>query len=166
MPLCCAFPGSRQEVAMSHSSQVNAQHHKSLVEHFVRLSWNTGKFNLLQQLVTPDYVYHSSFAPDFKDFAGFSEYVKSIRHAIPDLEVTIEELMAEGDKAMSMSTFSGTFENPVFGFQPNNRIITFGAVSVWEFRRGRVCSQNTLVDIAELQRQLQEHPAGAVRAAG
>ncbi len=151
---------------MSQSVQTQSQHNKSLVEHFIRLSWNTGKYSLLQQLVTSDYVYHSSFSADFKDFAGFSEYVKEIRHAIPDLEVTIEELMSEGDKAISMSTFSGTFENPVFGMKPNNRIISFGAVSVWEFRRGKVCSQNTLVDIAELQRQLQDHAASGARAVG
>lgn len=135
------------------------QHYKALVEHFIRLSWNTGKFNLLQQLVTSDYVYHTSFVEGFKDFAAFSDYVKEIRNAIPDLDVSIEELMVEGDKAISVSTFSGTFEKPIFGMQPNHRIVSFGGISVWEFRRGRVCGQNTLVDISELNRQLQDVPA-------
>lgn len=149
---------------MSQPNPHQTQHYKALVEHFIRLSWNTGKFNLLQQLVTPDYIYHTSFVDGFKDFSAFTDYVRDIRLAIPDLDVSIEELMVEGDKAISVSTFSGTFERPVFGMEPNNRVISFGGISVWEFRRGRVCSQNTLVDISELQRQLQEHPAR--RAAG
>src|SRR5690606_20620920 len=135
------------------------QHYKALVEHFIRLSWNTGKFNLLQQLVTPDYVYDTSVVEGSKDFAAFSDYVTEIRNAIPALNASIEELMAEGDKAISVSTFSGTFETPIFGVQPHHRIVSFGGISVWEFRRGRVCGQNTLVDISELARQLQEVPS-------
>src|SRR5690606_31210512 len=120
----------RQEVCMQPTGTQQVQHYKALVEHFIRLSWNTGKFNLLQQLVTPDYVYHTSFVEGFKDFAAFSDYVKEIRNAIPDLDVSIEELMVEGDKAISVSTFSGTFEKPIFGMQPNHRIVSFGGISV------------------------------------
>lgn len=136
-----------QGIAMS-------DYNKRLVEHFIQLSWNTGRYNLLQHLVTHDFVYHTSFAEGFKEFDGFCDYLKDIRHAIPDIDVSIEELMAEGDKVISVSTFSGSFEKPVFGMQPNGKIVSFTGISTWEVRRGKVKSQNTLVDIAELQRQL------------
>ena len=79
----------------------------------------------------------------------------------------IEEIMAEGDRVITISTFSGSFQKPLFGFPPNNKVIGFSAVSTWEIRRGRVCSQNTLVDLAGLQRQMaQDWGNGPVRAAG
>ncbi|MDK2779491.1 MAG: ester cyclase [Pseudomonadota bacterium] len=131
-----------------------SEFNKQLVKHAVQLSWNTGRFNLLKHLICPDFVYHTSFAEGFMDFDGFAAYISKIRHAIPDLEVSIEEIMAEGDKVISVSTFSGTFEHEVFGYQPNQRIISFGGVSTWTIRRGKIASQNTLVDISELQRQL------------
>lgn len=140
---------------MSSSAAVSPQHLKSLIENFINLSWNSGRFNLLQQLATPDYVYRSSFIEGFKDFQGFVDYVKEIRAAIPDLDVSIEELMVEGDKAISVSTFSGSFEQPFFGITPSHRVISFVGISVWEIRRGRVCDQNTLVDVAALRRQLE-----------
>ena len=153
-------PLLRQGYAMS-------DHNKQLVEHFINLYWNTGRFNLLRQIVTPDFVYHTTFAEGFKDVDSFVEYVKQIRTAIVDLDVSIEEIMAEGDRVITISTFSGSFQKPLFGFPPNNKVIGFSAVSTWEIRRGRVCSQNTLVDLAGLQRQMaQNWGNGTVRAAG
>src|SRR5690606_41977580 len=93
------------------------QHYKALVEHFIRLSWNTGKFNLLQQLVAPDYVYHTCFVEGVKDFAAFSDYVKEIRNAIPDPDVSSEALMVAADRVISVATLSGTVEQPIFGMQ-------------------------------------------------
>lgn len=131
-----------------------SEFNKRLVEHFIQLAWNTGRYNLLEHITTHDFVYHTSFSEGFMDFESFCAYIKDIRHAIPDLEVSIEEMMAEGDKVITVSTFSGSFEKPVFGMQPNGKIVSFSGISTWEVRRGKVKSQNTLVDIAELQRQL------------
>jgi len=127
---------------------------KRLVQHFIQLSWNTGRFNLLRHIVCPDFVYHCSTEEGFKDLEGFISYVTDVRAAIPDLEISVEEMMAEGNRVITVSTFSGTFENRLMGLEPNHRIISFGGISTWEIRRGKVAHQNTLIDIAELQRQL------------
>src|SRR5690554_7159818 len=100
----------------------NRLHNKSLVEHFVRLAWNSGKFNLLKQLVTSDFVCHQNNLDGFLDIDSFIEYVKEIRFAVPDLTVTIEDLVVEGNKAFSMATFSGTFEKPALGDRKSTRL--------------------------------------------
>lgn len=143
-----------------------SEFNKRLVEHFIALSWNTGRFNLLRHIVSHDFVYHTSFADGFKDFDGFVDYIQDIRRAIPELDVSIEDIMAEGDRVITVSTFSGTFEQPVFGMQPNHRVVSFTGISTWQIRRGKVCSQNTLVDISELQRQLMAGKSSAMSLAG
>jgi len=136
-----------------------SEFNKQLIQHFIRLSWNEGRFSLLRHLVCPDFIYHTSFSEGFMDYENFTDYLRQIRHAIPDLEVSVEEIMAEGDRVITVSTFSGTFENAVFGVEPNHRIISFGGISTWTIRRGKVAAQNTLVDIAGLERQLNVRPA-------
>lgn len=130
-------------------------HHKSLVEHFIRLSWNSGKYNLLKQLATSDFVCHQNNLDGFLNIESYIDYVKQIRVAVPDLTITLEELVAEGDKAFSMATFSGTFENAALGREPNNCIISFNCMTVWEFRRGKVLGQNTIIDLAALRSQVK-----------
>src|SRR5690554_3972911 len=134
----------------------NRLHNKSLVEHFARLAWNSGKFNLLKQLVTAHCVCHHNNSDGFSDIDSFIDYVKAIRFAVPDLTVTSEDLVVEGNKAFSMATFSGTFERPALGRQPNNCILSFSCISAWEFRRGKVLAQNTIVDMFALRKQVNE----------
>lgn len=145
------------EVKMTTQEQERIRlHHKSLVEHFVRLSWNSGKYNLLKQLATSDFVCHQNNLDGFFDIDTFIDYVKEIRTAVPDLTITIEELVAEGNKAFSMATFSGTFEKAALGREPNNCVLSFNCMTVWEFRRGKVLSQNTMVDLAALRSQVNQ----------
>jgi predicted ester cyclase len=42
----------------------------------------------------------------------------------------------------------------MFGFQPSPNIVTFAAVSFWQFKKGQIQSLSTLLDTAELMRQM------------
>ena len=127
---------------------------KALIEKHIDLSWNKGKYGLLQQIVAKGYRYQTTFKDGFRDFEGYIEYVEEIRRAVPDLEVTIEEIMAEEDKVITFSTFCGSFNKPLFGIPANGKIIAFAAASVWIVYRGKVIEQTTMVDLAGLQKQL------------
>lgn len=129
--------------------------HKDIVRRHIELSWNKGKFNLLQQLVSKHFRYQTTFREGFKDFSQYIEYVTEIRTAVPDLEVTIEEIMAEDDKVITFSTFSGSFNKPLFGMPANGKVIAFSAASVWQLRKEKVIEQTTMVDLMGLQKQLQ-----------
>ena len=80
---------------------------KALIEKHIDLSWNKGKYGLLQQIVAKGFRYQTTFKDDFKGFNDYVEYVEDIRRSVPDLEVTIEEIMAEEDKVITFSTFCG-----------------------------------------------------------
>ncbi len=127
---------------------------KSLVEKHIDLSWNKGKYGLLQQLVAKGFRYQTTFKDGFRDFEGYVEYVEDIRKSVTDLEVTVEEIMAEDDKVITFSTFCGSFNKPLFGMPANGKVIAFSAASVWIIYRGKIIEQTTMVDLAGLQRQL------------
>lgn len=138
-----------------------SEENKALVEKHIDLSWNKGKYGLLQQLVAKGFRYQTTFKDGFRDFNGYVEYVESIRHAVPDLEVSIEEIMAEEDKVITFSTFCGSFNKPLFGIPANGKIIAFAAASIWKIYRGKLIEQTTMIDLAGLQKQLsaqKTHP--------
>ncbi len=127
---------------------------KALIEKHINLSWNKGKFGLLQQLAAKNFRYQTTFKDGFRDFDGFVKYVEDIRYAVPDLEVTVEEIMAEDNKVITFSTFCGSFNKPLFGMPANGKMIAFTAASIWVVCRGKILEQTTMVDLAGLQRQL------------
>ncbi len=127
---------------------------KRLIEKHIDLSWNKGKYALLQKIVAKGFRYQTTFKEDFRDFDGYVEYVEDIRRSVPDLEVTVEEIMSEGDKVITFSTFFGSFNKPLFGMPANGKVIAFSAASVWTVSRGKVIEQTTMVDLFGLQKQL------------
>jgi len=131
------------------------EENKDLVRRHIELSWNKGKFNLLQQLVSKRFRYQTTFKDGFKNFDEYTEYVSEIRNAVPDLEVSVEEIMAEDNKVITFSTFAGSFTKPLFGMPANGKVIAFSGASVWTIHKGKIESQTTMVDLMGLQRQLQ-----------
>lgn len=127
---------------------------KALVEKHIDLSWNKGKYGLLQKIVGKNFQYQTTFTDGFRDFEGYVQYVEDIRTAVPDLEVIIEEIMAEDNKVITFSTFCGSFNKPLFGMPANEKVIAFSAASVWIIHRGKIIEQTTMVDLAGLQKQL------------
>jgi len=127
---------------------------KSLVEKHIDLSWNKGKFGLLNQIVGKGFRYQTTFKDGYRDFDGYVEYVEDIRRAVPDLEVIIEEIMPEDNKVITFSTFCGSFNKSLFGMPANGKVIAFSAASIWIIHRGKVVEQTTMVDLAGLQKQL------------
>ena len=70
---------------------------KALVEKHIDLSWNKGKFGLLNQIVGKGFRYQTTFKDGYRDFDGYVEYVEDIRGAVEDLEVIIEEITEFGE---------------------------------------------------------------------
>lgn len=127
---------------------------KALIEKHIDLSWNKGKYGLLQQIIGKNFRYQTTFTDGFRDFNGYVEYVEDIRKSVPDLEVIIEEIMAEDNKVITFSTFCGSFNKSLFGMPANGKVIAFAAASIWIIHRGKIIEQTTMVDLAGLQKQL------------
>lgn len=129
------------------------EENKKLVVKHINLSWNQGRLSILKQMATRDFIYDFTLSGECLDYEGFSSLVKQIRDAIPELEVSVEDMIAEGDKVVTHSTFCGTLEKPLFGFPASNKIIAFPAMTIWEIYHGKVKRQTTMIDISSLQKQ-------------
>ncbi|WP_296221780.1 ketosteroid isomerase-related protein [Pseudomonas sp. UBA2684] len=104
---------------------------KKLVRHHIDLSWNKGRLALAEQLHSKDFLYKSSFIGRPLSSAAFVQMVQDIRHAMPDLEVVIEECIAEGNKVVTWSTLIGTIEKPALGYPPSDKVLSISAMAFW-----------------------------------
>jgi steroid delta-isomerase-like uncharacterized protein len=130
------------------------EQNKKLAEKFIELTWNQGHFNLARNLVRRDFKYHASLMNQTFEYNMAAQIIRHIRHSMEDFEVTIEEVVAEGDQVVTQSSFCGTLIKPMFGFQPSSNLVTFAAVSFWKIKKGQIQSLSTLLDTAELMRQM------------
>ncbi len=127
---------------------------EALAKIFIELGWNKGQYNLLRQYCTDNFHYHTTFNQQILDYAGYVAYVKTFRRCMPDLTLTIEEIMVKGEHAMVHSILSGTIEKPFFGLPASDKLITFSAISTVDVYKGKIKSLDSMIDIAGIQRQV------------
>ncbi|NQD93647.1 SnoaL-like domain-containing protein [Pseudomonas sp. CrR25] len=104
---------------------------KKLVRQHIDLSWNKGHLALVEQLHSKNFLYKSSFTGRPLSSAAFAQMVQDIRNAMPDLEVVIEECIAEGNKVFTWSTLIGTIRKPALGYPPSDKVLSISAMAFW-----------------------------------
>ncbi len=130
------------------------EENKKLATKFIELTWNQGRFNLARNLVRRDFNYHASLLNQTFGYDMAAQVIQMVRHSMEDFEVMIEDVIAEGDRVVTQSSFCGTLVKPMFGFKPSKNVVTFAAVSFWQIKKGQIQSLSTLLDTAELMRQM------------
>jgi steroid delta-isomerase-like uncharacterized protein len=80
-------------------------------------AFNAGNLDVLDEISSEDFVGHDPLMGD-QGTEGAKQQVATYREAFPDIEITIDEIFAAGDKVVMRWTGSGTFKNPLLGQQP------------------------------------------------
>jgi hypothetical protein len=85
---------------------------------------------------------------------GFATYLG----AFPDLHFSIEELIAEDDKVVCRSIFTGTHDGEVKGVAPTGRHVSVDMAEIYRVRDGQFVSYWCQTDVAGMLRQLTDAP--------
>lgn len=81
-----------------------------------------------------------------------------LRRAYPDLRVTSEELIAEGDKVVSRNVVTGTHQGEYMGIAPTGRSVSYEEIFVMRLADDRIVETWGVVDVLGQLRQLGAAP--------
>ncbi|GAB3994071.1 hypothetical protein GCM10029992_07460 [Glycomyces albus] len=102
----------------------------------------------------PDAVFHTPVPTD----ATAPEAVKGawamLLRAFPDIEVTVEDVITEGDKLVLRNTVTGTHQGDYRGLAATWRTITYDEIFILRFFEGRVIEGWAVIDLYSQLRQL------------
>ena len=79
--------------------------------------------------------------------------------AFPDLHVSLDELIAEGESVFLRSTLTGTHDGEYKGIPATGRHVATECAEVFRIRDDRFVGYWCLTNVAGLMRQLTEEPA-------
>ncbi len=94
---------------------MSTEENKATLRRVVEEGWNQGNVAVFDELCAPNFVYHNPGVPDVRTLADYKQYVRMSRATFPDLHLTIEDLIAEGDKLVDRWTFRGTNTGDIVG---------------------------------------------------
>src|SRR5919199_534431 len=101
---------------------------KALVRRFVEEVLGRGDFAALAELAAPDAVDHAAPVHGLPGLAAVASVVVTWHAAFPDFRVTIEDLLAEGDRVVVHATLRGTHRGDFFGLPPTDRPLAVGGL--------------------------------------
>ncbi len=81
-----------------------------------------GNMKAIDELVADNFVDH--YVPDPKmpgNKAGLNQMMNMFRTAFPDLQVTVEDIIAKGDKVWAYTTMRGTQKGEFMGIPPSGK---------------------------------------------
>jgi steroid delta-isomerase-like uncharacterized protein len=121
---------------------MSTEENKKAVRRVFEEIMNWGDLRAIDDLVADDYLVNEPPGiPPGKE--GFRALVNMYRTAAPDLKMTIEEMIAEGDQVAARWTATGTMTGEMMGIPPSGQKVTFQAISWFRLKNGRLAEEWT-----------------------
>jgi steroid delta-isomerase-like uncharacterized protein len=133
---------------------------KAIARRFLEEAFNSGNLAVVDELVAPEFVNHDAALPE--PGVGIEAAKASItgyREAFPDLRLTIEQQLAEGEYVTTRWSARGTHQGNLMGMAPTGKQATVTGITIDRIVDGRFVESWTNWDTLGLMQQLGVIPA-------
>ena len=84
---------------------------------------------------------------------------REVRAAFPDIQLTVEDQVAEGDKVVTRYTLRGTHKGEFAGIAPTDKQVTFTGIWIYRIEGGKIVERWGNSDRAGLLEQIGAIPS-------
>ncbi|WP_338699818.1 ester cyclase [Streptomyces sp. Q6] len=114
----------------------------------------------VDQLVAPDVLFHSPTPTGTTGAQALKQVWVVLLHAYPDLHVSVEDVIAEGDKVVFRNRVTGTHRGEFRGIAPTGRAVAYDEIFIFRFDGERIVEIWGVVDVLAQLRRLGVLPDG------
>lgn len=122
---------------------------KQIIRRFIEDVVNTGNVALLADLVSTDCVETDGKVRVVSGVTGMAEHINAVRAIYPDLFLTIERQIAEGEWVATQITARGTHAREWLGMAPSGKKLVFTGVNVNRVVNGRIVEHGGAANMLE-----------------
>jgi steroid delta-isomerase-like uncharacterized protein len=108
----------------------------------------------IDEVVAPDALIRTPLPIEATGAGRLKEVFGRLHRAFPDLHITTEDLIAEGDKVVARNAVTGTHQGEYMGLPPTGRTITYSEIFIVRFAGDRIAETWGVVDVLSQLRQL------------
>ncbi len=128
---------------------------KMIINRYFEEVWNQGKLDVLDEIVSVDYINHSPGMPNpLRGPEGIKPIVTAIRDAFPDLKYVIENIVVSEDQVAVHTTMYGTHRGDFFGLAPTGKTIKVAQMQIERIENGKIVEHWRVTDDLTMRRQL------------
>jgi predicted ester cyclase len=125
------------------------QENKALVRRYYEEVVSTGDADRVADFIAPEYteVYQNTRHP--VGIEGARDHLVGVRTTYPDLKITVELQIAEGDWVVSVITARGTHGGVWMGMRPTGKTLVMTGVNVDRVVDGRIVEHGGAANLLE-----------------
>ena len=109
-----------------------SEENKAILRRVTDEVFTQGNLDVVDELFAPSYVLHDPGVPggELRGIESFKQqWVSMFRTAFPDLQLSVEDQVAEGDKVVTRYTGRGTHQGELMGIPPTgNEVVVSGTI--------------------------------------
>jgi steroid delta-isomerase-like uncharacterized protein len=137
---------------------MSASENEALVRRFLEEAYNRGNLAVGDELLAENCVFYTP-AP-IPGIAGWKQFATAFLTAFPeDMQVTIDDLFAAGDKVTARWTARGTHNGPLRGIPPSGKQVTWLGMAIYHLSDGKITEVWGLNDALGIMQQVGVIPS-------
>ena len=122
-------------------------------------AWNSGDTAAIDGIMTPDVVNHSPLPGQPAGVEGFKQALMWMRGGVPDLVITIDSSVEDGDLVSTRWTGRGAQTGELMGIPATGRTVAVTGIDICRVRDGRIVEYWQELDTLSMLQQLGVLPA-------
>ena len=131
-----------------------AERNKTVVRRFIEEVQNEKNWDTFDELHTDDFINLSAPPGVPSDREGGKMFLGAFLNAFPDCHVTIDDMIAEGDRVVTKKTFTGTHTAELNGIPPTGKRVSIQYVDILRLRDGKIIEHWLSMDQMNFMQQL------------
>jgi steroid delta-isomerase-like uncharacterized protein len=135
---------------------MSSETNKAVCRRMLDQLYNQHRPDLIPEFFTPDFVYHAG-RPSRElpiGIEGFRERVTMALAAFPDIQITVDDEIAEGNRVVCRWTVTGTHQGAFGDIPPTGKAATRAGVAIYRLVDGKIAENWLFADDLDFMRQL------------
>jgi steroid delta-isomerase-like uncharacterized protein len=130
-----------------------SEQNKTLARRWFEDLFSRGDLDAAEEILSAEFLDHLPREEE-RGIEELKDYVSVYRTAFPDIEGTVEEIVAEADKVVVRWKSHGTHQGEFMGVAPTGRHVTFSGMRLFRIAENKIAESWVNIDERGLQEQL------------
>ena len=134
-----------------------SEENKATLRRWFEEVWNKGQAEAIDELFAADGTAHGladETGESLRGPAGFKPFFQKFLDAFPDIKVTVDDMVAEGDKVAARCSVRGMHQGDALGFAATKQPVEFTGICIVRIRDGQIVEAWNNFDFMTMYQQL------------
>jgi steroid delta-isomerase-like uncharacterized protein len=114
-----------------------SEQNKALAQRFYEEVFNKKNVDVIDELFAPDFVDHNAMPGQAPGTNGIKDVFAALFRGLPDLRITIQELVAERDIVVARFSGTATHTGELMGAAPTGKTVTMRGMDMIRIKNGK-----------------------------